>query len=166
MEVRKMHTKRLVLALAIAAGVLAPVAAGADVNVNAFHCFATGGTATVAPGSTIVVRQGFAEQTRGVLTAFLGAQTSTVSVNGGPTVDVSGAYSAPTQAPDGSWSSFVNYPTGITLASGDSLSFTFTLSLSHVVPEVLIPPEGGEPGRPVFGSPATPHVWTCTVTAT
>jgi hypothetical protein len=159
-----MHMKRLVVALAIAAGVLAPVAAAADVSVGAFGCFAGGGTRIVPAGSTIVVRQGFAEQTRGVLTTFLGAQTSTVSVNGGPAVDVSGGYSAPAQQPDGSWASFVNSPTGITLAAGESLTFAFTLTLSHVVPEVLIPPLGGEPGKPAF-NPATTQVWSCTVTA-
>jgi len=159
-----MHMKRLVAVLAIAAGVLAPVAAAADVNVGAFGCFAGGGTRNIPAGSTIVVRQGFAEETRGVLTAFLGAQTSTVSVNGGPPVDVSGGYSAPQQRPDGSWVSFVNYPTGITLAAGQSLSFVFTLTLSHVVPEVLIPTEGGTPGKPVF-NPTTAQAWSCTVTA-
>ena len=44
------------------------------------------------------IRQGFSEQTLGLLTAFLNAQTSTISLDG-TTVDVSEAFSAPQQFP-------------------------------------------------------------------
>jgi len=163
--VRKARRAGLVLALI---GVLSALAAtsaqAAVVNVNPFVCSAfNGGTMTVPAGSQITVRQGFSEQTRGILTAFLNAQTSTISFSG-TTVDVADAFAGPDQSPQGDWVSFVTYPTGITLAAGQSLTVAWTTSLDHRVPEVFNPAAGGEPGKPVLNEAGT-VTWSCTVTA-
>jgi hypothetical protein len=142
----------------------ASTANAAVATVNPFGCaFFGGGQATRPAGSTIVIRQGLAQQTRGVLTAQLGAQTTTLSVNGGDAVDLTRDWSAPAQAPDGSWVTVVDYPTGVTLGAGQSLTFTFTLTLDHPVPEVLVPPVGGDAGKPLLGA-AGSQAWACTVT--
>jgi hypothetical protein len=152
----------VVLVAALAVG--ASTANAADATVNPFACAVLGGGQATRPaGSTIVVRQGLAEQTRGVLVAVLAAQTTTVTVNGGATADLTDGWSAPQQAPDGSWTTFVQYPTGITLEAGQSLTLTLTVTLAHPVPEVLVPPAGGEPGKPVINATGSTSA-TCTVT--
>ena len=65
--------------------------------------------------------------------------------------------------PTGDWVSFVTYPTGITLATGDSLSVVWTTTFDHVVPEVFNPAAGGSPGKPAFN--LAPVSYACTVTA-
>jgi hypothetical protein len=130
----------LLLAIGVAlAGFGAPAAQAAVVNVNPFLCQTfQGGSMTVPAGSEITIRQGVAEQTRGILTASLNAQTTTITVNG-TTVDVSDAWPAPEQRPDGAWTSFITYPTGITLGAGDSLSVVWMTTLAHS--------RGVQPGR-------------------
>lgn len=134
-------------------------------NVNPFICQTfQGGGLTVPAGSTITIRQGASEQTLGILTAYLRAQTTTISLNG-TTVDVSDNWSAPAQfSPQGGWVSFITYPTGITLASGDSLVVSWTTTLDHVLPEVFNPTAGGPSGQPAFNT-TDPQTFTCTVTA-
>ena len=73
----------LLLAIcAIAAGIAASTARAADVTVGVLGCQNQGGVRTVPAGSTITVRIGFSEQTRGILTALLNAQTTTITLNG------------------------------------------------------------------------------------
>jgi hypothetical protein len=156
------------VAAVLAAGLLggvASTASAADVRVNPFICSAfSGGSTTVPAGSSIVVRQGFSEQTLGILTAFLNDQTTTLSLNGGAPVDLSGAWTEPVQAADGSWVSFVTYPTGITLETGDSLTIAFTISTSHAIPEVFNPAAGGPAGQPLLLLGGGTSTFTCTVT--
>lgn len=109
-----------------------------------------------------MIRQGASEQTRGTLTAYLNSQTTTISVNG-TTADVSDAWAPVVHRPTGDWVSFVTYPTGITLATGDSLSVVWTTTFDHVVPEVFNPAAGGSPGKPAFN--LAPVSYACTVTA-
>jgi hypothetical protein len=154
----------LVVLGALLAGALAATADGAVATVTPSACaFFSGGNVTRPAGSTITVRQGFSEQERGILTAFLREQTATVSINGGPTVVLTDSWSAPAQSPLGDWVSFVEYPTGITLGAGDSLTIAFTLTLAHRLPEVLNPAGGFPAGQPVSNEPGT-TTWTCTVT--
>jgi hypothetical protein len=142
-------------------------ASAADVTINAAGC---GGHVTVPAGSTITVRFSDGEVTRGMLTDWLQAQTTTLTVNGGAPIDVSSLYSAPIQRPRGDWFSFLTYPTGITLANpGDSMTFTVTATLSHLFAEVFNGPLafelGFEPGPPTFSGPGIFATGTCTVTA-
>jgi hypothetical protein len=147
----------------VVSGIAASAAQAADVNVNPFICNDfQGGNLTVPAGSTITIREGVSEQTRGTLTDYLNAQTTTISVNG-TTVDVSAAWPAPEKRPTGDWSSFITYPTGITLGAGDSLSVVWTTTFAHVVPEVFNPAAGGPAGKPGFN--AAPVTYACTVTA-
>jgi len=137
--------------------------AGTPTIVSAFGCIViNGGHVNRPAGSTIVIRQGFGEFTRGILQDFLNAQFTIVSVNDAPMFDVSDQWSPPAQQPDGGWLSRVVVPTGVTLANpGDQMRFTFTLVIAGKVPEV-VPGEG-----PVgFNGPGLSFGGTCTVTAT
>lgn len=162
----RMRRVGILLAIAATAGIAASSAWADTAYVNPTNCaLFHGGQVTVPAGSTITVRQGFSEQTRGILQAFLNSQTSTVSVNGGSPVDVSDQYSTPVETAAGDFATRVVYPTGITLGAGESLTIAFTLSLRNVVPEVFNPAGGGEPGKPAFNVPGS-TTFTCTVTAT
>jgi hypothetical protein len=149
----------------VLAGITASTARAADVNVNPFRCDVfQGGQLTVDAGSTITIRQGVAEQTFGILRAYLNAQTTTITVNG-TTVDVSGEFGAPEGPSVGKWgwTSWVNHPTGITLAAGESMNVVWTTTLAHPVPEVFNPAAGGQPGQPVSNHGTV--TYSCTVTA-
>jgi hypothetical protein len=140
--------------------VAAAPAHAAPAFVSAYGCANVhGGQATVPAGSSVTVRQRIAETRRGVLLAWLTAQSTSLSVNGGPTLDLTGDWSSPGQQSDGSWLTTVDADTGVTLAAGQSLTFAFEITLAHPVPEVV---GGGQPGSNPAGSQG---VWTCTVTA-
>lgn len=159
------RTKTILLLAAgvLAAGMAASEAKADVVNVNPFRCQTfQGGNMTVPEGSTITIRQGASEQTRGILTAFINAQTTTITINGA-TVDVTDAWPTPQQTPAGDYTSIITYPTGITLAAGDSLSVVWLTTVSNPLPEVFNPAAGGEPGMPPISS--APSMFTCTVTA-
>lgn len=158
------RTPLLLAICAVLAGIAASAARAAVVKVNPFLCQTfQGGSQTVPAGSEITIRQGAAEQTLGILTDFINAQTTTITVNGA-TVDVSNAWPTPEQRPTGDYASFITYPTGITLQAGQSLTVVWVTTVSHVVPEVFNPAGGGEPGKP--GMSTDPAIFTCTVTAT
>ena len=135
--------RRQIGALAFAAAVLAfaPGLAGntaraheiTDGQVSASHCILTdAGVATVTPGSEVVIRQGWLTQLRGDQKTFLGAQTTIVSVNDSQMWDVSTEWGQPDGAGAG-WASAVEIPTGVTLASGEQMRFTFALLLKRDV---------------------------------
>ena len=157
---------RKVIATTLVAAALAVVVANsataADSVVGATNCLTVnGGQVTRPAGSTIVVRNGFSTKTYGLNVDFLKAETTTISVNGGPTVDISSLYGAPTQPSDGTWVSNAFYATGVTLANpGDTMTFTISVSLSHRFADVL-----AGPGQPLFGGPGVIFSGTCTVTA-
>ena len=152
------------LVASAAAALTASAAPATNVNVSPFGCQSFhGGLQTVPAGSTITIRQGVSEQTLGILTAYLEAQTTTISFNG-TTVDVSNAWAAPVKSPLQDWTTFISYPTGITLGAGDSLTLVWVTKLAHVVPEVFNPAAGGPSGQPAFNT-TDPMTFTCTVTA-
>jgi hypothetical protein len=109
-------------------GVARADAGGTPFEVGAFGCLAAfGGHRTVPAGSMIVIRNGWQSTVMGSQRSFLAAQTSILSVNDHPMVDVSDSYTEPEFA-NPWWSTWLRYPTGVTLASpGDSMRFTFTL---------------------------------------
>ena len=146
--------------------------AGTPTLVSAFGCIGTNtGHVTRPAGSTIIIRQGIAEQTLGILNAFLTTQTTIASVNDAPMFDVSKNWGAPAQVdlglPNLAWESVIEIPTGVTLANpGDQMRFTFALTLSGKVPEVFNPAIGGAAGQPASNGPGLDFGGTCTVTAT
>jgi hypothetical protein len=149
-----------VLAIAAAAGVSASTARAGTAFVNPFNCAVLdGGAATVPAGSTVTIRQGIAENARGAVQSYLNAQTTTLSVNGGPIPDLSDDWTGPLEMSDGSWQARVTYDTGVTLGAGQSLTFSFEIVLAHPVPEV-----GGTAGTQI-NPRGSQGVWSCTVTA-
>src|SRR6266568_648728 len=140
---------------------------GTPTFVGAFGCIVNnGGHVTRPAGSTIIIRQGIGEQTLGILSNFLQAQTSIASVNDNQMFDVSNQWGAPFLS-GGFWFTFVEVPTGVTLAqAGDSMRFTFAELLSTKVPEIFNPAVNGEPGQPLPNGPGLIFGGTCTVTAT
>jgi hypothetical protein len=139
---------------------------GTPTNVNAYNCIAgNGGHVTRPAGSMIVIRSGYASVVGGVK-AFLGAQTTILSVGDSPMIDVSDLY-GPIEGnqPFGAVT-FINYPTGITLHNpGDSMRFTFAVVIDRALTDPSdydgdgrLDPQNGRKGLSFGGS--------CTVTAT
>ena len=99
----------------------APTSARADsvTTVPSFFCAGGAHVAYRPAGSTIVIRSRWAEQTLGTLTSFLNAQTTTLSINGGPPIDGTNLYSVPFFVPASPsvWIAGFDTPTGITLRS-------------------------------------------------
>lgn len=122
-----------------------------------------GGPVTVRAGTTITLWMGVSEHAREVLAAFIHAQTTTITIDQ-TTVDLSHAWSTPEKRSTGDYASFVTYPTGIALQTGDSLKAVWVTTLAYPVPGVLIPAAGGDrAGMPVFDADSI--TYTCTVTA-
>jgi hypothetical protein len=163
------HPLRITLLAILLAtpAVLAGSAKAADSVVGTGNCIlANGGHVTRPAGSTIVIRNGYQTQNYGLLNVWLGAQTTTLSVNGGPAVDVSDLYAAPVRTGDGLWLASELYPTGVTLANpGDTLTFRITISVSHFIVDVTNGIEGYEPGKPLTGGPGVTWDAACTITA-
>jgi hypothetical protein len=138
---------------------------GVPVEVGAYGCIVGGGHRTVAPGSTIVIRNGWLTSRPGSVYAFLDAQTSLVSVQDGPMADVSRTYGAVEPDAEFGWATRLRYPTGATLAtSGDSMRFTFTLLLDRPLQDLADLDGDGNPD-PVGVGPGLAFGGTCTVTA-
>lgn len=144
-------------------------AGGTPVEVGVFGCIAGfgGGHRTVPAGSMIVIRNGWISTVFGSQRSFLEAQTSILSVNDGPMVDVSDAYTEPERAPDGQWTTWLRYPTGVTLVNpGDSMRFTFALVFDRSVTDTSDLDGDGSIDPVVPGHPGLAFGGTCTVTAT
>ena len=155
--------KKLALLLALAA-LAVPAAASAETStVNAFACASIhGGAVTVPAGTQVVVTEGWATKSLGLTQDFLKAQTTTISVNGGPALDVSGFWGPPESHPL-AWETSFSYPTGIVLGTGESLTFTVTTSISHRLLDGLFF-ASGTGGKPLFSDPGTLFEFSCTVT--
>ena len=137
---------------------------GTPVNVSPFGCLTVlGGQRFVPAGSEILIRQGYASTAAGGVKAFLGAQTTAVSVNDGLMTDVSDGWAeVPVEA--GSLAR-VTHATGVTLrAPGDSMRFTFALVFNR---PLLDPSDYDGDGKldPNLGGPGLSFGGTCTVTA-
>jgi hypothetical protein len=155
-------TRRMVVLVAVAtvAAAMSATARADTVSVGATGCaLVQGGHASVPASSTVTIRMGFAEQSRGILQSWLNAETTTLTLDGG-SVDVTGLFGAPEQRSDGSWVSTASYATGITLAAGQTLTFVVQTVLAHPVPEVL----PGSAGPPAFNPAGTQPPLACTVT--
>ena len=161
----------IALALAIAAlglrgGVAHAQSAGTPTEVGVFGCIVgLDGHRTVAAGSTIVIRNGWQTSKVGSAYAFLGAEQSILSVNDGQMVDVSGEYAPPEPDSVFGWSTWLRYPTGVTLAApGDTMRFTFTLLFDRPLTDLSDLDGDGTPD-PVGARAGLAFGGTCTVTA-
>jgi hypothetical protein len=145
---------RILAALALATAALAvPTAAWAyGSDVGAYGCYVNGGQVTRPAGTEIVVRQGWIAAKRSQTLDFIHAQQTSVSVNGGTTVDLSGDWTTP-RLVDNGWRTDVFYPTGIFLGPGQSLTFHFVISVKHRIFDGFS-----------YGGPGTIVDSTCTVT--
>lgn len=132
--------------------------------VNAFGCAVIrDGHVTRPAGSTIHIVQGWAAKNRGLLLDYLQAQTTTISIDGGTPVDVSQAYASPTQEGGGQYEALLTYPTGRTLAVGESMSFVLVITLSHQLQDGFTL-EDETTHRPLFFGPGAAFEFACTVT--
>jgi hypothetical protein len=166
---KEVPAMRRLLAIALTSvltALVVPTSALADTSeVSAQGCQNQGAHVFRPAGTEIVVRQGLIFKSQGLTNDFLQAQSSALSVNGGTAIDVSGFYSRPTEV-SGVWSTVLRFPTGITLASGESMTFHLVISLSHAIVDGITF-ENGESGKPVFYGPGvTFDLGTCTVTGT
>jgi hypothetical protein len=137
------------------------------VEVGVYGCIVgRGGHRTVPAGSTIVIRNGWLSTKVGGVYSFLGAQTSILSVNDGPMIDVSDDYGAPEPESTFGWATWLRYPSGVTLVEpGDSMRFTFALLFDRPVADTS-DLDGDGSVDPVKGGPGLSFGGTCTVTAT
>jgi hypothetical protein len=145
---------RTLAALALGTAALAlPTAAWAyGSDVSAYGCYLNGGQVSRPAGTEIAVRQGWIAAKRSQTLDFVRAQRTTVSVNGGSTVDLSADWTSPRQLDQG-WRTDVFYPTGVVLGPGQTLSFHLVLSVKHRIFDGF-----------TYGGPGTIVDSSCTVT--
>jgi hypothetical protein len=143
----------LLAALALALGTVSTARADGASVVGAYGCWAGGGQVTRPAGTEIEVRFGWAATTQGLVRNYLGAQTTALVVNGGAAQDVSGDYGPIAPYGTSYWASFVQEPTGVVLAPGESMTFVLAVTLSHLITDGISQ-----------AGPGTLGVFTCTVT--
>jgi hypothetical protein len=156
---------RILVAIGLAALALVATssATAADQSVvGAYGCFLQGGHVYAPAGTEIVVRFGWAAKNRGLVQDFLNDQTTTVSMNGGEPVDVSGSYGDVITHPAGA-ASYVHHGTGVSLAPGESLTFHLKTAISHPLLDGVVFADG-DSGRPLLGETGTLFETDCTVT--
>jgi hypothetical protein len=143
---------------------LPAVARAQTAVVPAFPCAVIfGGQWTVPAGSDVVVAQRWEAKTRGLVEAFLNAQTTTLSVNGGAPLDISGEYAPISAAPGGTYFTRVAHDSGITLGAGDSMTFNVVISFSHrVLDGFTLADETSH--QPLFFGPGVTFEFPCEVT--
>ena len=143
---------------------LPTVARAQTAVVPAFPCAVIfGGQWTVPAGSDVVVAQRWEAKNTGLVQAFLNAQTTTLTVDGGAPLDISGEYVPISAAPGGGYFTRVAHDTGITLGAGDSLTFNVVISFSHrVLDGFTLADETSH--RPLFFGPGVAFEFPCEVT--
>jgi hypothetical protein len=138
----------------------------AEQIVYVIRCVDAGGATTVPAGSQIVLVFGWKAKNHGLVQAFINAQTTTISLNNGTPINVSGSYSAieplpPGVEPLGGSISRVRYDTGVTLSAGESLQVDGTVVVSHRVIDLF----EEDTNRPVFFEPGDQQSFSCLITA-
>ena len=142
-------------------------AAPTSVTVGMFTCgVRDNGQFIVPAGSAVTFQLGWFQNNIGGIYNFLHDVTAIASVNGTPVANANSYFTAPEPLPPdapGNWITWWIYPTGITLAAGQSLTLTLDWVLSRPLadgmPHGVVDPAGTLFGP--FGGPIS-----CTVTAT
>jgi len=136
----------------------------AEEIVGLFRCSSPqggGGNETVPAGSRVVFMLGWGAKNRGLMKNFIQAQTTTISINGGATVDLSDSY-GPIEPDDGFFASHIHHDSGVTLSAGESLQVDGMVAVSNVVPDGVI---DEITHRPVLFRPQEPLTFHCRITA-
>jgi len=134
------------IALAVTAAVAAAVVAASFAGISKADTPTTvsivscvlqhGGKVTVAAGSTISFRFGWAARTLGLDQEFLNALDLNASIDGTAIADASSYWSAPAPAVINGNNVYLTnwlYPTGITLQSGDSVTLVWNGVLTRPI---------------------------------
>ena len=104
--------------------------------VGIVGCWKNGGVETVPSNTPITVFAGWTATNRGLVLDWLHAATNTLSVNGGPAIDLTPYFAGLTQGWDPNnpdyWSDIFFYPIG-ELAVGQSLTVAWTVSTSRAI---------------------------------
>jgi hypothetical protein len=126
---------RILVAIGLVAAALAlpAVAWGYGTEVNPYACSLSGGHVFRPAGTEIVVRQGWAATQRSYSWQFISAQQTIISVNGSTPYNLSRDWTTPRLVSPENWVTWVFFPTLVTLAPGESLSFHFVTSLRRTV---------------------------------
>jgi hypothetical protein len=110
--------------------------------------FFIGGSMTVEPGSTILVRSGWFASTRGQVVSFMRASTWVLSVDGTP-IDVTPYLVGPTELEHRYWVVTWSYPAG-TLELGETMDVHMDIVLNHPnFDGSFLTPAGSALGGPV-----------------
>lgn len=136
----------------------------AEEVVHLFRCADEGGESTVPAGSRIVLLFGWLAKNRGLVQAFLNAQTTTISLNGAAPIDISDSYGPIREVPvpdDRAFASDVRHDTGVTLSAGQSLQADGTIVVSNRVVDFF----DESTHRPVFFEAGQPRSFGCRITA-
>ena len=129
-----------------------------------YRCFLHGGSETVPAGSQVDLTIAWTTKTRGLEDTFLDAVTTVASVDGNPIANANSYFGAPTGDNTDGWLMRWTYPTGITLASGQTMTVSFDWILAYEITDGYKygdPPQKSHigPGS-AFGGPIS-----CTITA-
>lgn len=138
---------------------------GTPTLVNAYGCIVgNGGHVTRPAGSEIVIGQSYASNAIGGVYSFRKAQTTIVSVNDAPMIDVSGGWGDPEPLAGFAAVTRMTSPTGVTIAAGESMRFTFALIWDRPLTD---PSDYDGDGRidPLTVGKGLSFGGTCTVTA-
>src|SRR5262245_30202899 len=113
--------RSLFVVAAVVAVVFIPVAGATSFSdVNPLFCAASGGQTTRPAGTELRLRLGENSYTSGNLVAWLNAETTTVSINGGPVIDLTNNFN-PITFEDPFYVTRNFYDTGIVLQPGVSV---------------------------------------------
>jgi hypothetical protein len=134
-----------------------PAAGGS--YVGPAGCFAHGGSVNVPEGVPFTAFGGWAAATIGEVVEWLHASTNTLSVNGGPPIDMTPHFAGLTSdwvPGTAEWADIFFYQV-TTLAPGESVHLAWFTATSHAMPDGFM----NFPGKPGGASAFT---FTCTVT--
>jgi len=135
------------LLLARFAGSTANAAPPSAVVSLPFCIRGSGGTVNAPQHTPISLRLGWFTSPKGAVNDFLKSETLDVSVNGVPVQNVDSYWGPILRVDENVWGVVWLYPTGLSLAGGETMTVTFSLYISHTLTEV--DPDTGE--RTFFG---------------
>ncbi len=108
-----------------------PAAGGSEVAI--VGCYSNGGSVTVPAGTPFTVYGGWGASSIGLVNDWLHGSTNTVSVDGGPAIDMTPYFAGLTSAwSPGQWADIFFYQV-TTLAPGESVQVTWFSASNHPI---------------------------------